>query len=119
MMKQIVVVLALSGCASTLPSGRSTFGKERQAQLCLDDGALRVGNALSVERNVCRRDPRAPDRVVCSDERIGTGEVVRVTDQRCAIVRLATTMTIERGDRIAVVGALPASRKTALASRAE
>jgi hypothetical protein len=121
MMKRFVLALAFSGCASTLPATSTSITTAgRQAQLCLDDGAPRAGQPLRVQRNVCRRDEHAPDRVVCALEPIGTGEVVRALDKRCAVVRIASDVTVGRGDVIELADApTPTVGAGALASRAQ
>ncbi len=42
-MKWLILGVALAGCASTLPSRGVRGQVQRQAQLCLDDGAPRPG----------------------------------------------------------------------------
>jgi hypothetical protein len=93
--------------------------RERQAQLCLDDGAPRPGQTLRVQRSVCRLDPHAPDRVRCSFEPIGRGEVVRAVDERCALVRITSAAVIRTSDVIELVGTPTPRQTTAVASRGD
>jgi hypothetical protein len=114
MMKRLLLALALSGCASTLPAVNAKVATGHEAQLCLADGAPRAGQSLRVQRDVCRQDAHAPGRLVCAREQIGSGEVVRALDSRCAVVRIAANVTIGRGDIIEVPATIST---TAVASR--
>ena len=117
-MKRLMLALAFSGCASTVPvTHPSVAAAGRQAQLCVDGRAPRGGQSVRVQRSVCRADAKAPGRAVCALEPIGAGEVVRTLDAHCAVVSIASDVTIGRGDVIEVGGApAPASSATAIAS---
>lgn len=108
------MLVTCAGCATTMAPAGGVVADGREARLCVDDGALRVGQALRVERDVCRRDPQAPERVRCELEPVGAGAVVRLVDARCAVVRIDAATSIGRGDRISIVGA-PARDGTAVA----
>ncbi len=120
-MKWLAFAWVLVGCGSTQIVQNATRGRSgREAQLCLDDGAPRPGQALRVQRTVCGPDPRATDRVRCALQPIGSGEVVRAVDAHCAIVRIASKVAIVPSDVIELAGEpLPAGKPTAVASRVE
>jgi hypothetical protein len=96
--------------ASFLLMGCTTLRPERpastvaDARLCLEAGALRAGQRIRVERRTC-------EGLACTLDPVARGEVVRVVDERCAIVRVASSAPIRRGDEIAL--SPPASSATA------
>jgi hypothetical protein len=81
----------LLGCTTTRPERLTSTVAE--ARLCLEAGVLQPGQRFRVERRSC-------EGPACTLDPVARGEVLRVVDDRCAIVRLASGVSIHRGDKL-------------------
>ena len=71
-------------------------------EVCFDHGAVTPGQRVVLTRKHCR--PMSPKTVaqVCSDETIEAGEVLRATDERCVLMRVAPGQELQVGDELSV-----------------
>jgi hypothetical protein len=101
-MKQSLLALLLAGCATTqsTPAGPKVTVVGSDVQVCLDHGELHAGEQVQLVRRVCR--PRTPKTTAleCTSQPIAGGQVTRVLDAHCALVRLPTDSSVQPGDQL-------------------
>jgi hypothetical protein len=73
----------------------------QEAQVCGDAGALRAGQSIQFRRRVCAPLNAKSSVLRCAVEDVDRGEVVRVLDARCAVVRFAGGAGVQAGDLVA------------------
>jgi hypothetical protein len=99
-MRALLVVIVLTACATTSAHSRvAVTNVDREARVCLDQPAVRVGDQIQVHRRVCSFVP--PKNIVrtCGDEVVTTVEVVSVADGHCATVAGPAAEQLRAGDQ--------------------
>lgn len=103
MLKRIGIVTLLAGCATApvAPAAPTVASVTQEVQVCGEASSFHVGEQVRFTRRECK--PLSAKVVVlrCADEEIDRGEIVRVVDDRCAVVRVAASSTVRRGDQLA------------------
>ena len=101
-MRSLMCLLLLGGCAETAaptaPSGPTVETVTQEAQVCGDVHALRAGDWIEFQRRVCATLNPKSSVLRCAIENVDRGEILRVVDARCAIVRVAAGIAIRPGD---------------------
>jgi hypothetical protein len=94
-------VIVLSGCAMVSAGSEPRVVRvDVETQVCVDHVSLRAGQALSLHRRVCRERSPKNTTFVCADELVANAVVVRVIDDRCAVIRLPRDVEVQERDRI-------------------
>ena len=95
--------LLVAGCATEMPARPGPVVTEVgwQVRVCVDSGALREGSRVTFTRAACRETPKHMSKE-CVDIESGTGKVVRVLDERCALVEVSPDVDVRSGDKVAL-----------------
>jgi hypothetical protein len=100
MLKTIGIVTLLAGCATApvAPDAPTVASVTQEVQVCGSARSFHVGEQVRFTRRECK--PLSAKVVVlrCADEEVDRGEVVRVVDDRCAVVRVAAGGVVQPGD---------------------
>lgn len=98
-----LLCLLVAGCATETAERPGPVVSEvvHEVRVCLDGGTLREGSRVTFSRRVCRGNPKHV-ALDCRYAPIGTGQVVRVLDQRCALVEIADDGDVHSGDQVAL-----------------
>ncbi len=100
MRKLLAAMTLLAGCATVqpTPSGPVVSSVSQELRICLDRGSLRGGQEVHFSRTVCKRTlPKTP-LLSCIAQSTGTGEVIRLLEDGCALVRLPADSLVQPGD---------------------
>ncbi len=100
----IAAALLMAACAATpaRPAGPAVTVVSHEAQVCIDSGHLQPGAQVQFVRRVCRQRTPKVTILDCTAESIGSAQVVRLVDERCAIVRLPLDSQLQPGDQIEI-----------------
>src|SRR5262249_39715016 len=101
-MRWLIPCVLLFGCATDPPAvssaGPFVASVTQEAEVCGNPHALHPGDWIRFERRVCAPLNAKSSVVRCEPREVERGEVVRVVDGRCAVVRLAAGVAVQPGD---------------------
>jgi hypothetical protein len=94
----------LAGCATAAPVAqvdRQIESVTQEVEVCGDADSPGVGQPVRFRRRSCAPLNAKSSVLHCAVADIARGEVIRVVDKRCAVVRVAGGVGVQAGDIIA------------------
>ena len=115
-MRLLIPLVLLAGCGTTSTTvatpGPSVESVTQEARVCGDARALHAGDWIAFQRRSCTPLNAKSSVVHCTVENVDRGEVIRVGDDRCAIVRVAAGVVVQPGDTWSPAGAQLSAAQT-------
>lgn len=103
-MNKLLVCVVLVGCAETAAPARSgplITEVSHEVRVCQDGAAFREGGRVRFQRAICHTHPKLMTQR-CLDLETGVGQVLRVLDDKCALVLVPADSDVRAGDEISV-----------------
>ena len=98
-MRLLGLFVLLAGCATTAATpAASVESVTQEAQICGDARSLHAGDSIRFQRRTCTPLNAKSSVLRCAVVDVERGEVIRVVDDRCAVVRVAAGVVVQPGD---------------------
>jgi hypothetical protein len=118
-MRAFIFAIAVAGCAQIVPEARGPVVTQvsRDVLVCLTRGVMREGDQVTLGRTSCRPVSQKIRVERCTTQPFAVGTVLRVQDERCAVIRVEDGDDPRAGDELQVVFTVERPTATQSAAR--